>query len=277
MKFTSRLITGLISFVICSAPAFSGETGWSLFQSARGGAALSGGMTLYITPTGMRTNEPKNGINLMTRGPNWTIYIFNEKTKRMFSSPLQPWLESFKRRNLVGRFEGATWKRGSQNGAVAGVRAYQFLMDKPPVLQTTSKSLNGKMRNYNTMRGASLWVASDIQTPPQVSNILSQIYGVPDCQRIPLRVVIDEAGKGQTIAVDTIKVSRINVPDNAFAVPSGYSVARTDTDVFIDKESADTIDEMLQDLDSPSPRRSTAPAQRPGQVYQRPGQVPQRR
>jgi hypothetical protein len=283
MKLSTRGIVGLISVAVCASPAFSTEDGWKLFQSAKGGAALSGSMTLYITSGGMRTYEPKNGISLMTHGPNWNIYIYNEKTRRMFVSQLQPWLESFKKRGLAGRFQGATWKRGGQTATIAGARAYQFMMDKAPVVQTTSKALNGKMKSYSALRSASLWVASDIQTPPQVSNILSQIYGVPDCQRIPLRVVVDETAKGQSTAVDTLTASHITVADSTFAVPTGYQITKTDSDVFIDKESADTLDEMLNDLDSPGPAKSRpAPAyqrqpayqQRPGQpVYQqRPGQ-----
>lgn len=268
MKFSIRGIVALAGCALFATPALATEQGWSLYQSAHGGAALSGGMTLYITPNGMRTNEPKSGINLMTHGPSWTVYIFNDKTKRMYSTALQPWLASFKKRNLVGRFEGATWKRGTQNTAIAGIRAYQFIMDKPPVIKTTSKALNGKMAHYNTMTGASLWVASDIQTPPEVSNILAQIYGVPDCQRIPLRVVVNETGKPPSTAVDTMRVAQIGVPDSMFAVPRGYVATQSDSDVFIDKESADTLDEMLQDLDQPTRR----PAQRPGQPAQRPGQ-----
>jgi hypothetical protein len=200
----------------------------------------------------------------MTRGPNWTVYIFNDKTKKIFTSPLSSWLASFKQRHLVGRFEGATWRRGNENGRVANARAYEFIMDKPPPMRTSSKALNGKMKNYGTLQGASLWVASDIQTPREVSNILSQIYGVPDCQRIPLRVVLTESGKGQSIAVDTIKVSHINVPEAAFAVPKGYQITKTDTDVFFDKESTDTLDDLLQDLDNPD-----SPKSRPGQPPQR--------
>ncbi len=264
MKLSTRGIIGLISCGICISPALSAEAGWSLTQNARGGTTLSGGTTLYITSTGMRATNSQKGISLMTRGPNWTVYIFNDKTKQLFSSPLQPWLESFKQRHLVGRFEGATWKRGNQNGSIANARACEFVMDKPPPVRTSSRALNGKLKNYGTLQTASLWVASDIPTPPEISNIICKIYGVPDCQRIPLRVVLTEFGKGKSTVVDTTKIIHITVPDTAFAVPTGYQVAKTETDVFIDKESMDTLNELIQDLDSPAP-----PKRRPGQPPQR--------
>src|SRR6185295_6121148 len=79
MKLSMRGIFALL-IAAFACPSALAEGGWSLTQSAKGGAALAGAMTLYITPTGMRTTEPKNGINLMTRGPNWTIYLYNAKT-----------------------------------------------------------------------------------------------------------------------------------------------------------------------------------------------------
>ena len=119
------------------------------------------------------------------------------------------------------------------------------------------------MKNYQQIQGASLWVASDISTPPEVSKIICQFYGVPDCQRIPLRMTVNEAGKPPQVAVDTSRVAKMNIPDNMFAVPRGYQPVKQDSDVFIDKESMDTLDEMLNDLDSPSPRRGTTPQRVP--------------
>lgn len=262
MRFTGAALIGL--FLLCSGPA-KAENGWTLTQVARGGAALSGMMTLYITPSGMRTVDPKNGVCLMTHAPSWTVYIYNTRTKRMFSSQLAPWLSSFKQRGLAGRFQGATWRRGNTNGVVAGVRAYEFVMDKPPPIRTANKTISGKVKAVAQMQSANLWVASDIATPREVSNILSSLYGIPDSQRVPLRVqVLEQGARAPSSLVDTMRVQQGNVPDSTFAVPSGYVSVKQDADVFIDQESMDTLDEMLQDLDSPSPRRRP-----PGQPVRR--------
>lgn len=252
MRLTSKALIGLLGSFFAVAPAMA-EAGWTVNQIARGGAALNGGMTLYITPTGMRTYDAKNGVSLMTHAPQWNIYIYNTKTKRMFSSQLQPWLSSFRTRNLVGRFEGAQWRRGNQ-GVVAKVRAYEFVMDKPPPAKTNSKMLNGKIRSVGQMQSANLWVASDIVTPHQVSDILCKIYGIPDSQRIPLRLTVVENNRPSTL-VDTSSCVQQNIPDSMFSVPGGMTPVKQDSDVFIDQESMDTLDEMLQDLDSPSSRR----------------------
>ncbi len=255
MRLTEKALLGFLGLFmgVSSAAPVLAEPGWALNQAARGGAALSGSMTVYVTANGLRTYEPKNGVSLMTHGPNWNVYIYNSKTKRMFSSQLQPWLSSFKTRNLVGRFEGAHWRRGNQ-GVVARVRAYEFVMDKPPPIKTNSKALNGKIRPVGQMQTASLWLASDIATPPQVSDILCKIYGIPDSQRIPLRLTAVEDNRQNTL-VDTMSCVQQNIPDSVFAVPGGMTMVKQDSDVFIDQESMDTLDEMLQDLDSPSPKR----------------------
>lgn len=255
MRRTEKAILGLLGLLMSVstvAPAFA-EAGWVLQQAASGGAALSGSMTVYVTANGLRTYEPKNGVSLLTHGPAWNVYIFNSKTKRMFSSQLNPWLSSFKTRNLVGRFEGAQWRRGRE-GVVSKVRAYEFVMDKPPPMRTNSKALNGKVRAIGQMQSASLWLASDIATPPQVSDILCKIYGIPNSQRIPLRLTAVEDNRPKTL-VDTMSCTQQNIPDSAFAAPGGMTMVKQDSDVFIDQESMDTLDEMLQDLDSPGPKR----------------------
>jgi hypothetical protein len=190
---------------------------------------------------------------MFTKGPNWTIAIFNDKTRRIFQSPLQQWLVSFKQRGMSGRFDGATWRRGRE-GNIAGVRAYEFVMDHPPPIKT-AKQLSGKMAKFAGLSSATMWVAADIATPPQVSDLLSKLYGVPDCQRIPLRVTMTEIGKPPKVAVDTVRVGQVNVPDTVFTPPRGYQPVRQDSEIFIDKESMDTLDEMMKDLDDPTPTR----------------------
>lgn len=247
-------LSALLGLCFFSASAAFAENGWAVTQMSKE-ASLSGSLTLYITPSGMRSMDPKSGLNMFTKGPNWTIAIFNDKTKRIYQSPLQTWLMSFKQRGLSGRFDGATWRRGKE-GVIGGVRAYEFVMDHPPPIRTNAKTLNGKMAKFGGLSSATMWVAADIATPPQVSDLLSKLYGVPDCQRIPLRVTMTEIGKPPKVAVDTVRVAQVNVPDSVFGLPRGYQPVRQDSEIFIDKESMDTLDEMMKDLDAPStPRR----------------------
>lgn len=256
-------LSALLGLSYFSIPATFAETGWAVTQMSKE-ASLSGSLTLYVTPTGMRSMDPKSGLNMYTKGPNWTMNIFNDKTRRIFSSPLQQWLVSFKQRGMSGRFDGATWRRGRE-GNIAGVRAYEFVMDHPPPIKASAKQLNGKMANFAGLSSATMWVAADIVTPPQVSDLLSKMYGVPDCQRIPLRVTMTEKGKAPKIAVDTVRVAQVNVPETVFASPRGYQPVKQDSEIFIDKESMDTLDEMMKDLDSPTPSRrptTTRPATR---------------
>ena len=243
-----------------STTAALAEAGWAVTQMSKE-ASLSGSLTLYISPNGMRSMDQKSGLNMFTRGPAWQMNIFNDKTRRIFQSPLQQWLVSFKARGVSGRFDGATWRRGRE-GNVAGMRAYEFVMDHPPPIKANAKQLNGKAAKFAGLSSATMWVAADIVTPPQVSDLLSKLYGVPDCQRIPLRVTITEIGKPPKVAVDTIKIARVDVPESVFTAPRGYQPVRQDSEIFIDKESMDTLDEMMKDLDAPSTPRRPVPGRR---------------
>ncbi len=227
------------------------EAGWSIVQTAKG-SPMGSGATILITPTGMRTSDAKSGVSMFTKGPSWNVVLFNTQTKSIYQTSLQGWIQSIEKRRGAsgGRFSGATWKRGQTAVQVAGAKAYEFLTDRPPTGGARAvKGPDGKLRNMPAISGARLYVAQEIATPEEVSKLISQIYGVPDCKRIPLKLIVNEVGKAvPTVAVDTVRIARVNVPDAMFQVPTGFKAVKTDMEVFIDRQSMDAIDSMLKDL-----------------------------
>lgn len=223
------------------------EVGWSITQTAKG-SPMGTGATIIITPTGFLTTNAKSGVSMFTRGPAWNVVLFNTQTRSIYTTSLQNWIASIQKRKAAsgGRFDGASWKRGGTSN-VAGVRAYEFAIDRP-IAGRTVRGTDGKVHQVPPIQAASLFVAQDIVTPPQVSDLVSKIYGVPDCQRIPLRMVVTEAGKRPILAVDTVRVARVNVPDAMFAIPGGLKPVKSDMEVFIDRRSMDAIDDILKDL-----------------------------
>lgn len=221
------------------------EVGWSIRQTAKG-SPMGNGATILITPTGMRTSDAKSGVSMFTKGPAWNVVLFNTQTRNIYQTSLAQWIQSIQKRKAGGRFEGANWKRGGTT-TIAGVRAYEFALDRP-VAGRTVRGPDGKPKAIPSISAARLFVAQDIVTPPQVSDLVSKIYGVPDCQRIPLRMEVTEAGKRPVMAVDTVSISRVNVPDAMFQVPGGLTPVKSDMEVFIDRKSMDALDDMLKDL-----------------------------
>lgn len=263
MKFPRSKVNFIVliaSFCFPLEALAANESGWTLTQVASGSIGLGGGgQTLCITPNGMRSTDPKNGISMFTRGPSWNVVLLNSQTRKYFQTPLKSWLESFRRRNIAGKFDGVGWRKGSF-GTVCGTRAYEYLMDHPPSVRTNAGPKRGQMGRSQGIKSANLWVATDIVTPPQASAILSQMYGLPDCQRIPLRVTVtDLSGRTKTV-VDTVKVQRVTVPESQFTVPSGYSPVKSDMEILMDKESMDSFNDIMKDLDA-----APTPSQRPGQ------------
>ena len=223
------------------------EVGWSITQTAKG-SPMGSGATMIITPTGMRTSDAKSGVSLFTRGPAWNVVLFNAQNRSIYQTSLANWLRSIQTRRAGGRFEGATWKRGGTT-QISGARAYEFLIDRPPSGGGRPvKGPDGKMRVLPAISAAKLYVAQDIATPPEISNLISKIYGVPDCQRIPLRMEVTEVGKRPILAVDTVRIARVNVPDSMFAIPVGFKPVKSDMEVFIDSQSMNAIDDLLKDL-----------------------------
>lgn len=233
-----------------SVLAVHAEAGWSVVQTAKG-SPMGSGATILITPNGMRTSDAKSGVSMFTRGPAWNVVLFNTQTRSIYQTTLTGWIQSIEKRrgNAGGRFSGATWKRGQSAVNIAGANAYEFLTDRPPTGGGRQiKGPDGKLRYVPAISGARLYVAQDIATPEQVSNLISKFYGVPDCKRIPLKLVVAEVGKAPVVAVDTLRVARVNIPDNMFQVPVGFKPVKSDMEIFIDRQSMDEIDSLLKDL-----------------------------
>lgn len=242
------LLLSAITLLATSSSAYAApEVGWSIRQTAKG-SPMGTGATITITPTGMRTSDPKSGVSMFTKGPSWNVFLFNTQTGNIYQTTLPQWIQSIQKRKAAngGRFEGANWKRGGTT-QIAGVRAYEFAIDRP-VAGRTLRGPDGKPKVIPSIAAAKLFVAQDIVTPPQVSDLVSKIYGVPDCQRIPLRMEVTEAGKRPVLAVDTISIARVNVPDAMFQIPPGLKPVKSDMEVFIDRKSMDQLDDMLKDL-----------------------------
>lgn len=223
------------------------EVGWELFQTSR--FVGKGGQYMWVTPSGLKTTESTTGLNVVMRAPSWEVIMYNDQTKKFHKTNMQQWVSTMKQRKGVPSLEGATWKRGRQ-GVVAGQPAFEFIVDKFPQFRQPV-SVKGKTikKVPNKLATASFWVAGNIAVPTQVSQMIAKFYGVPDSQRVPLRLVTTDIGKTKPeVQMDTIRVRQFNVPDSLFSVPRGYTQTRSEAEVFLDQESADTLNDLLKDL-----------------------------
>jgi hypothetical protein len=229
---------------VASAPAKADDKGWVLTQKS----LMLGDMYLYVSPSGFKFVNPKAGVNFVTRSPNWDVIMFNDRTKVCYSATL----DTFKRQvtqNLPQRRDelgAGKWQRGNVSN-IANLRATQYVMNDAAGVQARMAA-RGKSRVQQHLQGADYWVSEEIQVPPQLADLLSAMYGLPNTLNVPLRLSVTTQEQGTKVQLDTYRSQSCPIPISYYSMPSGYRPVKSSVEVMADEDTKQIIDDMSKDL-----------------------------
>ncbi len=217
--------------------ALANEPGWVLTQSS----TKMGGQYVYISPGGMRLVNPKQGFNLVTHAPNWDITMFNEKTHCYYKTTIDGY-----KRELAGQsqndLQSSTWFKAGA-GSILGLRATEYKMNGRTVQHKNAKGQITQSR----IDGAQCWVATDIQVPPKLVDLIATAYGLPNESTFPLRVTYLDNATAHTV-LDTYRCNKTSFPANYFEMPGGYKPVKSAAEVMMNDEQKQIMDDMARDL-----------------------------
>lgn len=232
-----------------AAPA-AARPGWTVTQS--GSLPIGGAAIITFSSAGVSISNRDSGLHLVAKSPNWDITLFSTKTKACYKSSLKDWAQSIRKRTKDsggGPFDGATWKPAKGNYSVAGFPAQTFVTETSGIKKMScSRSATPSGKGTAKLPSARLYLAKDIVTPAQVSEIVSQLYAVPNNQRLPLKLEFTLPERKPVTRVNTTLIEKQNIPESTFAIPSGLRQVKSDMEVLIDRKIQDEIDQDLQGL-----------------------------
>jgi hypothetical protein len=238
-----RLATaGSVLLAMAFSQSALAETGWQVVQDGDS-CPMGPGTTVIVSSNAMRVSGARGRIVMMTSGPSWKVVLVNNQVHTMYQTTLDDWLRTAQQEKSRGTMEGATWKRGTTD-QIARMRAYGFVMDHPPN-QTVPVSTT--KRRMTPVTAAQLWVAQDIATSPAISNLFSKLYGIPDCQRLPLRLATSGAGQPSSLRLDTVSAAPVAINASMFQTPAGYKLVPSYVDVITGSTDSDDIRKLLNE------------------------------
>lgn len=234
----------VLPFVASVTPAQADDKGWVLTQKS----LMMGDMYLYVSPSGFKFVNPKAGVNFVTRSPNWDVIMFNDRTKVCYSATLDTFKKQVtanlpQRRSELG---AANWQKGSVSN-IANLRATQYVMSDAAGVQARVAARKGQ-RVQQHLKGADYWVCEDIQVPPQLADLLSSMYGLPNTLNVPLRLSVTTAEQGTKMQLDTYRSQACPIPISYYSMPSGYRPVKSSVEVMADEDTKQIIDDMAKDL-----------------------------
>jgi len=242
-----RTCLGFLVLALALSPvhyAYAAGSGWVLTQRSK----ELGDQYVYLTPSGLKCVNPRQGLGLITRAPAWDISFYNDKTRLYYSLAFSSWKRKLEAR---GKTTGNLIWRKSQFGHIAGLKATKYLV---------TKSASAPPSRWVS---ADYWVADDIKVPAQLADMLSTAYGLPVTRSIPLRVTYkDINGQSETI-LDTYQGQSHFIPQSYLAAPKDYRLAKSELDVMMTDENRQLVNDIAKDLGSEPPSISTSNRESP--------------
>lgn len=240
-------ILGAAPAYAAPAPQAAAKPGWIVTQ--KGSMPVGGASTITFCADGVCIGSKASGLYLVAKSPDWDITLFSTKNHACFKSTLKNWADSIRKRTKAaggGPFDGAAWKPAGPGVKVAGFQTDSYVTETNGIRKMTcSRQGTSQPTKLPTAR---LYVAKDIATPPQVSAIVAQLYAIPNCQKLPLKLDFTLPGRRTITRVDTLQIAKQSIPPSTFAVPTGLKLVKSDMDVFIDQKSKDELDKELEGL-----------------------------
>lgn len=233
------------SFATLQSPASADESGWVLTQKS----LLFGDMYLYVSAQGFKFVNPKAGLNFVTRSPSWDVVMFNDKTKVCFSSSMSTFKKEAganfnQKKEELAR---ASWQRGSVSN-IAGLKASQYVASN-----IGAAPVKPGRKAKEQLTGADYWVSEQIHVPPQLSDLVSSMYGLPNTMNVPLRLTYTTRESAGKVALDTYYSKACAIPASYYTVPQGYRQVKSSVEVMADEDTKQILDDMNKDFGSSTP------------------------
>lgn len=218
------------------------ETGWLVVQ-AGDSCPMGPGTQVLMSSNAMKVSSPRGRIVMTTTGPDWKVYLVNLQARTYFQTNLADWLRTMQQEKRHGSLEGATWRRGNTT-QIARMRAYEFVMQNPPSQGHRPITTTGTV--LPPVNAARLWVAQDIATSATISNLFAKLYGIPDCQRLPLRLATASAGSQPSYRLDTLEAQQVPISASTFQQPAGFKPVKSYVDVITGSTDSSEFEELLK-------------------------------
>lgn len=239
----SLLVLGVLT--TASVPALANDAGWVLTQKS----ANFGDQYLYISPSGMKCYNPRAGTAMVTKAPDWNVTLYNEKTRVYYQTTPDKWRQEIEAHGFRTDMASSAWARGAKSN-ICGLNATEYRM-------TGANTLHSGKKKSTNISGATYWCSDDIKVPPQLSQLLATVYGLPTTQSVPLRLTCVEKGANRTI-LETYRSQAAAIPVSYFEPPTGLTPVKSDAEVMMNDEQKQIINDMARELDDVNARPSSS-------------------
>jgi len=240
------LLSRILAVLVFLAPAMvlpafastSDEPGWLIEQTS----ISRGKVRICLAPNAIKIEDLTGGNTLVSNAPDWTVRIYNDRSKRLFVA------------------KGQQYTSGSNPYIAVGLgisfyklpllfQGHASLGGKPVSLYVTPK-LAGTMndpRRFDAASGilrASYYVSDEIHVSKPASKILVDYYGLPNKNGVPIELHYDNVSRQHVKWLSTNSFKSTILKTAEFNYPRNYRLARREIDL-LSSEGAMPLQDII--------------------------------
>jgi len=232
--------------VLLSSQSLADDTKYHTEILLKQRGRMLGDELVYLSPAGMRAENPHSKVIVVAKAPDWTIYKFCPGTKRFTQEHLQGLTSSLNKTNALF---GGLLLIGATTTKVAECRIFgyagtEYKEDK----QFAQKGLAmRKAHNVNGdyPRAFQYRILDPTLFPKEEAHIMSILHAVPDLNGIPVSMRCESYEYTSYNFLTTSSIEPMTLARSQFDLPGGFQRVKEESQLTTDSETESALMNLM--------------------------------
>lgn len=202
-------------------------------------SSVVGDNTVYVSKVGLRIDMPNTSTTILCTPPEWKMFVFNASSKLCYETTVDKFEGQFIRAIglILGPVRNSKFWKKQPDWTNNGVPAVHFTRQLTEDEQKEIKLKSGK----RTVK-ADFWGLKSSDAPKAACDLACKVDNVPSLSALPLEVNYTQDDGSTATTLKTVSASKLPLSAKLFVRPGGLKLAKSDTEVFLDKSAMDMLD-----------------------------------
>lgn len=213
---------------------------------------LNGDMVVYLSPTGMRVENPRSHISILAKAPDWTVYKISQETKKYLAMPFQSYSNPIVKAQVLAAGINMSNATCTKTGTAKMFELQVDLYQSDDAYKKNAHELYYKTKvvtasypetfTYKTLPADAF--------PAEEAQILAILNGVPNLRGVPVEMTCMPFDRKLLKYLGTSDAVPCTLNPEQLALPKGFQKVDVDsaltTSVEVQKDMLDFIESAGQ-------------------------------
>ncbi|MBS1994945.1 MAG: hypothetical protein JSS86_01485 [Cyanobacteria bacterium SZAS LIN-2] len=190
-----------------------------------------GGRRCLIAANGVSVENPASGVTVVSQAPDWTVYAYNVRSKLYFRCHVEDFpSDSYENLSRADVYT-LTRSKWQQVGQLTVLNRHCVKYEMRRSAKAVAKSLG------SSLVFAKYVAADDFNLSPRGQQLLAKVLHLPNQAGVPMMLSFYDQDDGWVHPLACRRIDVVTPPKDAFTLPVGYKLSKTEQAVFVDPMS----------------------------------------